>query len=181
MKTILIDGHSVAYRAFYALPDSLETQEGFPTNVIHGFVMMLRKVVSDLEPENLIVTWDVSRKTFRSDLYKEYKSNRTKSPDIFKVQIPVLRELLDKFNIAQLSMEGYEADDILGSLAKSIASKAFSFAPETPTPEPIISKTALSSSWDSCLKYFSGRGNARCKILLSTPSVLVISWGAWRK
>ena len=123
MKTILIDGHSVAYRAFYALPDSLETQEGFPTNVIHGFVMMLRKVVSDLEPENLIVTWDVSRKTFRSDLYKEYKSNRTKSPDIFKVQIPVLRELLDKFNIAQLSMEGYEADDILGSLAKSIASK----------------------------------------------------------
>ena len=122
MKTILIDGHSVAFRAFFALGD-LKTKEGFPTSVIHGFTMMLKKTIEDYKPDNLIVAWDISRKTFRTDLYSEYKANRKSSPNSFKTQIPELKKLLDSFNIVQASQENYEADDVLGSLAKQISSK----------------------------------------------------------
>ncbi len=122
MKTILIDGHSVAFRAFFALGD-LKTKDGFPTSVIHGFTMMLKKTIEEYEPDNLIVTWDISRKTFRTDLYSEYKANRKSSPNSFKTQIPELKKLLDSFKIVQASQENYEADDVLGSLAKQISSK----------------------------------------------------------
>ena len=122
MKTILIDGHSIAFRAFFALGD-LKTKDDFPTSVIHGFTMMLKKTIEDYEPDNLIVAWDVSRVTFRTKLYSEYKANRKTSPDSFKTQIPELKRLLENFKIAQVSLENYEADDVLGSLAKKISSK----------------------------------------------------------
>ena len=116
---ILIDGHSIAFRAFYALPDSLVTKEGFPTNVIHGFLMMISKIIKDYDTDKLIITWDVSKKTFRTDLYKDYKGNRKSAPDEFKIQVKVLQKLIEKFNIPQVSVEGYEADDVLGTLSKS--------------------------------------------------------------
>ncbi len=122
MKTILIDGHSIAFRAFFALGD-LKTKKEFPTSVIHGFTMMLKKIVEDYNPDELIIAWDVSRNTFRSDLYKDYKANRSTSPDSFKVQIPELKKIITGFNIAQVSKDNYEADDVLGSLAKKISSK----------------------------------------------------------
>ena len=122
MKTILIDGHSIAFRAFFALGD-LKTKKEFPTSVIHGFTMMLKKVVEDYNPDQLIIAWDVSRNTFRSDLYKDYKANRSSSPDSFKIQIPELKKIITGFNIAQVSKDNYEADDVLGSLAKKISSK----------------------------------------------------------
>ena len=114
---ILIDGHSIAFRAFYALPETLATKDGFPTNVIHGFLMMLSKLVKDYEPEQIIVTWDISKTTFRSEIFPDYKANRTSSPEIFKVQIKSLQQLLKNFNIPQVTAEGFEADDVLGSLA----------------------------------------------------------------
>ncbi len=114
---ILIDGHSIAFRAFYALPETLVTKDGFPTNVIHGFLMMLSKLVKDYEPEQIIVTWDISKTTFRSEIFPDYKANRTSSPEIFKVQIKSLQQLLKNFNIPQVTAEGFEADDVLGSLA----------------------------------------------------------------
>ncbi len=116
---ILIDGHSIAFRAFYALPDSLVTKEGFPTNVIHGFLMMISKIIKDFDTDKLIITWDVSKKTFRTDLYEDYKGNRKSAPDEFKIQVKVLQKLIEKFNIPQVSVEGYEADDVLGTLSKS--------------------------------------------------------------
>ena len=116
---ILIDGHSIAFRAFYALPDSLVTKEGFPTNVIHGFLMMVSKIIKDFDTDKLIITWDVSKKTFRTDLYKDYKGNRKSAPDEFKIQVKVLQKLIEKFNIPQVSLEGFEADDVLGTLSKS--------------------------------------------------------------
>jgi len=122
MKTILIDGHSIAFRAFFALGD-LKTKDNFPTSVLHGFISMLKKVVEDFSPDNLIIAWDVSRKTFRTEMYNEYKANRSASPDSFKIQIPELKKLLSNFNIAQISKENYEADDVLGSLAKQLSSK----------------------------------------------------------
>ncbi len=120
---ILIDGFSVAFRAFYALPETLMTSEGTPTNLIHGFLSMINKVINEYKSEQLIVAWDLPGKTFRNDIYEEYKANRSPAPDNFKVQIPLLFDLLDAFNIPQISESGYEADDVLGSLAKKYNEK----------------------------------------------------------
>ena len=95
---VLIDGFSVAFRAFYALPDTLMTSDGTPTNVIHGFLSMINKVIKDHEPEKLIITWDLPGKTFRNEIYKEYKANRTPAPDNFNIQIPLLHDLIESFN-----------------------------------------------------------------------------------
>ena len=114
---VLIDGFSVAFRAFYALPETLMTSTGTPTNVIHGFLSMINKVVNDYDPKQIIITWDLPGKTFRNDIYKEYKANRSPAPDNFNVQIPLLHELIESFNIPQVSVEGHEADDVLGSLS----------------------------------------------------------------
>ena len=113
----LIDGHSIAFRAFYALPETLTTKDGFPTNVIHGFLMMISKLVKNYDIEKIIITWDVSKKTFRNDIYQDYKANRSSSPENFKIQIKELQNLLAKFNLPQVSLEGFEADDVLGSLS----------------------------------------------------------------
>ena len=120
---ILVDGHSIAFRAFYALPDTLVTKDGFPTNVIHGFLMMISKLVKDYDSEQIIITWDISKKTFRTELYSEYKGNRSSAPDEFKLQVKTLQQLLDKFNIPQVSKEGFEADDVLGTLSKKLNDK----------------------------------------------------------
>ena len=120
---ILVDGFSIAFRAFYALPETLITSQGTPTNLIHGFLSMINKVINEYKSEQMIVTWDLPGKTFRNDIYKEYKANRSPAPDNFKVQIPLLHDLLDSFNIPQVSEAGYEADDVLGSLAKKYNEK----------------------------------------------------------
>ena len=93
------------------------TSTGTPTNVIHGFLSMINKVVNDYDPKQIIITWDLPGKTFRNDIYKEYKANRSPAPDNFNVQIPLLHELIESFNIPQVSVEGHEADDVLGSLS----------------------------------------------------------------
>ena len=120
---ILVDGHSIAFRAFYALPETLVTKDGFPTNVIHGFLMMISKLVKDYDSDKIIITWDISKKTFRTQLYSDYKGNRSSAPDEFKLQVKTLQQLLDKFNIPQVSKEGFEADDVLGTLAKKLNDK----------------------------------------------------------
>ena len=120
---LLIDGHSIAFRAFYALPETLVTSKGFPTNVIHGFLMMLSKLTSSYDCEKLIVTWDVSKSTFRTEMYKEYKGNRKSAPDNFKIQIKALQQILSEFNIPQISLDGFEADDVLGTLSKQFDEK----------------------------------------------------------
>ena len=99
------------------------TSEGTPTNLIHGFLSMINKVINEYKSEQLIVAWDLPGKTFRNDIYAEYKANRSPAPDNFKIQIPLLFDLLDAFNIPQISESGYEADDVLGSLAKKYNQK----------------------------------------------------------
>ncbi len=117
----LIDGNSIAYRAFYALPEDLATKSGQVTNAVFGFTRMLIRLLKDHHPDAIAVAWDVSRETFRTEQYPEYKANRAKAPDHFRSQLPLMDEVLRALNIAQLRLEGYEADDIIATLTRRAA------------------------------------------------------------
>jgi DNA polymerase-1 len=116
---LLIDGHSIAYRAFFALPaENFSTTTGQHTNAVYGFTSMLINVLRDERPTHLAVAFDVSRKTFRSERYAEYKANRSASPKEFGGQIGLIKEVLDALNIVHLERDGFEADDIIATLAQ---------------------------------------------------------------
>ncbi|MEI7539883.1 MAG: DNA polymerase I [Actinomycetes bacterium] len=118
-RLLLIDGHSMAYRAFFALPaENFTTASGQHTNAIYGFATMLLSLLSSEKPTHVAVAFDVSRKTFRSEIFPEYKANRAKTPDEFRSQMSYLHELVTAFGITQFEVEGYEADDILATIAK---------------------------------------------------------------
>ena len=115
---MIIDGHSLAFRAFYALPvDSFQTQTGQHTNAIHGFIAMLINLLSNETPDSLAVAFDISRHSFRTEEYPEYKGTRGETPSEFKGQIPLLQEALHAMGIRTIEKEGFEADDILATLA----------------------------------------------------------------
>jgi DNA polymerase-1 len=114
---LLIDGHSIAYRAFYALREvDMSTTTGQPTNAVFGFTSMLINLLRDEEPTHIGVAFDVSRKTFRSDTYAEYKAGRQDTPDDFRGQVTLIREVLDALRIRSLAVENYEADDVIATL-----------------------------------------------------------------
>ena len=116
---LLIDGHSVAYRAFFALPvDNFSTTTGQHTNAVYGFTSMLINVLRDEQPTHLAVAFDVSRQTFRSAQYEQYKATRSASPAEFKGQVDLIKEVLDALNISHLEMDGFEADDLIATLAR---------------------------------------------------------------
>lgn len=123
-RFIIIDGSSLMYRAFFALP-LLTSSEGIYTNAIMGFANMLGKILTDYEPEFVAVAFDKSRKTFRTDMYGEYKGQRAKTPDELKSQIPLLQEFLEALGIAFIEKDNYEADDIIGTLAKKSAAEGY--------------------------------------------------------
>jgi DNA polymerase I len=117
-RLLLLDGHSLAYRAFFALPvENFSTTTGQPTNAVYGFTSMLINVLRDEEPTHVGVAFDKSRQTFRLEQYAEYKAKRNKTPDEFKSQLPLIKEVLDALRIRHLEVEGYEADDIIATLA----------------------------------------------------------------
>ncbi len=113
----LLDGHSLAYRAFYALPADLATPSGQVTNAVFGFTSMLIKLIDDEHPDAIAVAWDVGGPTFRTEAYEPYKAQREKAPDLFVSQLPLIDEVLDVMGITQLRVPGYEADDVIATLA----------------------------------------------------------------
>ncbi len=116
-KVMLIDGHSMAYRAFYALPaENFATASGQHTNAVYGFTSMLINVLRDEQPTHVAVAFDVSRATFRAEQYSAYKATRSKSPDEFAGQVSLIQEVLDALNVVHVSLDGYEADDIIATL-----------------------------------------------------------------
>jgi DNA polymerase-1 len=118
-KLLLIDGHSMAYRAFFALPaENFTTATGQHTNAIYGFATMLISLLKEEKPTHVAVAFDVSRKTFRTEIFPEYKANRAKTPDEFRSQMSYLHQLVTGFGIKQFSIDGYEADDIIATLTK---------------------------------------------------------------
>ena len=117
-RLLLIDGHSMAYRAFFALPaENFTTATGQHTNAIYGFATMLISLLKDEKPTHVAVAFDVSRKTFRTEIFPDYKANRAKTPDEFRSQMSYLNDLVKGFGITQFSVEGFEADDIIATLA----------------------------------------------------------------
>jgi DNA polymerase-1 len=112
----LIDGNSLAYRAFFALPESIATSEGFPTNAIFGFASMLVKLLTEHGVKPTIVVWDAGQ-SGRREVYEEYKATRTSRPDLLSQQWPHLEPLVDAFGYRNVSVEGYEADDVIATIA----------------------------------------------------------------
>ena len=115
----LIDGSSYIFRAYYGIRADLSTSEGFPTNAVYGFANMLLKFLREYEPRYLGIVFDSKGEVFRNEIYPEYKANRDEAPEDLKVQFPKIFELVQAFSIPMLAMEGYEADDIMGTIAKA--------------------------------------------------------------
>jgi DNA polymerase-1 len=114
----LLDGNNVAYRAFFALPQDIATSGGFPTNALYGFCLMIIKILADYRPEMVVVAWDSREKTFRHEEFEEYKAQRKPMPDLLSEQWPCFAELCSAFGFVNLAVPGYEADDILATLAR---------------------------------------------------------------
>ncbi|WCN00778.1 DNA polymerase I [Streptomyces sp. M92] len=125
-RLMLMDGHSLAYRAFFALPaENFTTATGQPTNAIYGFASMLANTLRDEAPTHFAVAFDVSRKTWRSQEFTEYKANRSKTPDEFKGQVELIGELLDAMHVQRFAVEGFEADDVIATLATQAEAEGF--------------------------------------------------------
>ena len=125
-RLLLIDGHSMAYRAFFALPvDNFKTSEGQPTNAVYGFASMLINLIKEEKPTHIAIAFDVSRKTFRTEKFPEYKANRASTPDEFRSQMSHITEMVDCFAIKHFELPGFEADDIIATFAKKAEAQGF--------------------------------------------------------
>lgn len=123
-KLVLIDGNNIAYRAFFALP-LLNTEKGVYTNAVYGFTNMLFRIIEEEQPTHMLVAFDAGKTTFRHETYKEYKGGRQKTPPELSEQLPFIREVLDAMGIKRYEKELYEADDIIGTLAKRAQDSGF--------------------------------------------------------
>ncbi|MEU7486401.1 DNA polymerase I [Streptomyces sp. NPDC042319] len=125
-RLLLMDGHSMAYRAFFALPaENFTTATGQPTNAVYGFASMLANTLRDEAPTHFAVAFDVSRKTWRSEEFPDYKANRSKTPDEFKGQVELIGELLDAMKVKRFATDGFEADDIIATLTTQATEQGF--------------------------------------------------------
>ncbi len=114
---LLLDGHSLAYRAFYALPEDLRTSTGQVTNAVYGFTSMLIKLLADRQPAGVVVTFDQGRDEVRIAAYPEYKAGRASAPDVFREQLPLIEQVMDVLGIQVVKVPGVEADDVIATLA----------------------------------------------------------------
>ena len=123
-RLLLLDGHSLAYRAFFALPpENFSTTTGQPTNAVYGFTAMLIKMLPMEKPTHIAVAFDRSEPTFRHEQYVEYKANRRETPADFRSQLSLIFEVLDALGIPRVSLAGYEADDLIATLATQAAAE----------------------------------------------------------
>lgn len=123
-KLILIDGNSIIYRAFFAMPP-LTNSSGLHTNAVYGFTNMFLRLIQEEKPSHILVAFDAGKQTFRHDTYQEYKGGRDKTPSELSEQFPLLRQLLESFGVAWFELNGYEADDIIGTLSKQGEEEGF--------------------------------------------------------
>ncbi len=113
----VVDGNSIIHRAFHALPPTMTAPDGRPTNAVFGFVSMLIKMVDELKPDGVVVAWDLGRPQFRIDALEQYKAHRPPTAPELKDQFPMAKQVLEALDVPQVEFEGWEADDLLGTLA----------------------------------------------------------------
>jgi DNA polymerase I len=118
-RLIIIDGNAIVHRAYHALP-KLTTKKGEVVNAVYGFLLFLVKSINDFKPDYIVATFDYPAPTFRKERYKEYKAHREKAPDELYLQIPKVKNLLEKFGIKVLEKKGFEADDIIGTVSEKV-------------------------------------------------------------
>ncbi|MFT5169654.1 MAG: DNA polymerase-1 [Candidatus Omnitrophota bacterium] len=121
-QLFILDGHALCYRAFYAVRE-LTNSKGQPTNAVFGFVNIFRKLLKNFEPTHMVACFDSKGPTFRHDMYKEYKSQRSPMPDELRSQIPIIKDLLKAYHVSIVEQVGYEADDLIAGLAQRVSSK----------------------------------------------------------
>ena len=124
-KVLLVDGMSILFRSFYAIPPNMTAPDGTHTNAVYGFLSILNKEIEEDRPDFLAVAFDLPAPTFRHKMYSEYKGTRKPAPDEFKEQVPVIKSLLGQMGIRIVSAEGWEADDVLGTLAAQAAGSGY--------------------------------------------------------
>lgn len=122
-KIIIIDGNAIVHRSFHALPPTMRTKSGEIVNAVYGFASFLLKAIKEIKPEYIVLTMDKKAPTFRHKMFKEYKAKRIKAPNELYEQIPRIKELANAFDIPIFEMDGFEADDLIGTIAKNINSK----------------------------------------------------------
>ena len=121
-KIVLMDGHSILNRAFYGIPD-LTNAEGLHTNAVYGFLNILLRILDEEKPEYLAVAFDVHAPTFRHKMYSEYKGTRKAMPEELRQQVPLIQEMLKAMNVPLMMLEGYEADDLIGTVSLQMERK----------------------------------------------------------
>ncbi|HET7559496.1 MAG TPA: DNA polymerase I, partial [Limnochordia bacterium] len=122
---MLIDGHSLLYRAFFALPESLTRADGSPTNAVYGLALMLRRLLADERPAACVIAFDGPGRTFRAEVYDEYKANRSAMPDALVSQIDAARQLAQCLGLKVIVSAGCEADDVIGTMSRKAQSAGF--------------------------------------------------------
>src|SRR5262249_39683263 len=119
-KVYLVDGSGYIFRAYYAI-SPLSTKEGFPTNALYGFTKMLLKLLSQADSQHVVMVFDAGKATFRNEMYDEYKANRKECPSDLALQMPFFREISGALGLSLLELPGYEADDVIGTLAARLS------------------------------------------------------------
>ncbi len=122
-RIIIIDGNSLVNRAYYAIRNPMMTKHGVYTHAVYGFINILNKIINEYDPAYMLIAFDMKAPTFRHKQYEEYKAGRKKMPPELAMQIPILKEVLDAMNISRMEFEGYEADDLIGTVAKRAESE----------------------------------------------------------
>lgn len=119
---VIIDANSIIHRAFHALPP-LKSKDGQVVNAVYGFLLVLFKLLKEIEPKYFVACFDVPKPTFRKKMFEEYKAQRKKAPDELYIQIPIVKEVLKTFNVPVFEKEGYEGDDLIGTLSFNVKDK----------------------------------------------------------
>ncbi|MBQ8657639.1 MAG: DNA polymerase I [Clostridia bacterium] len=141
-KLVLIDGNSLLNRAYYATP-VFTTKDGLPTNGVFGFIKLMLRIIADKKPKYIVVAFDVHAPTFRHKVYDAYKAGRKPMPEDLAVQLPVLKEVLQKMNVKICELEGYEADDVIGTLSKKFDVHSYIYTGDRDSYQLVDEKTSV--------------------------------------
>ena len=160
----LIDGNSLAYRAFFALPESIATSDGRPTNAIYGFASMMVKVLTDFRPRAVAAAWDAGM-SGREKIYEPYKAQRSSRPDLLKEQWPHLAPLSDAFGFANVRVDGWEADDVIATMVRQARER------EIPVMVVTGDRDAYQLVGDGVRVMSTSRGVTDTKIYDQTPDI----------